>query len=86
MTSASLTFGRPNRVVLPRPSKGLAIVETTLQALLATLQGRRSSPAQDARRHAEDLLERARLMEPTQPSYAADLRAAAMLAQSADGR
>lgn len=86
MTSASMTFGRPTRVVLPRPSKPLALVESTARALRALVQGWRSSPAQDARRHAEDLLERARLMEPTQPSYAADLRAAAVLAQNADGR
>ncbi|MBL8350429.1 MAG: hypothetical protein JNL87_08925 [Burkholderiaceae bacterium] len=86
MTSASMTFGRPTRVVLSRPSRGLAFVESSAGVLRALLRGWRSSPAQDARRHAEDLLERARLMEPTQPSYAADLRAAAALAQNADGR
>ncbi len=86
MTSASMTFGRPSRLAIPRGSLWLgslaAAIINRLRKLDNWLLG------QDGRepRNAEEVLAWARRIEATEPGFAADLRAAALRSMDADQR
>jgi len=78
MTSASMTFGRPARLKAPR---GAVWFGTAAAALLNALRSA-DRWLLDARaeklKSADDVLEWARRIEPNEPGFAADLRAAAL--------
>ena len=79
MTSASMSFGRPVRLNIPRGSlwfaNGFAMLIEGLRRLDRWQLGlvRKQEP-----RTAEDVLAWATRLEPTDPSFASDLRAAAL--------
>lgn len=87
MTSASMTFGRPARLNIPRGSAwvaaGFGLLIDGLRRMdrwqLSLLQ--KSEP-----RTADEVLAWATRIEPTEPGFAADLRAAALRSMSADDR
>ena len=79
MTSASMTFGRPARLSIPRGALWFA---TATHALLESLRRldrwqlglmRRQEP-----QSAEEVLTMAQRLEASDPGFAADLRAAAL--------
>ena len=82
MTSASMTFGRPTRLRMPRGAHWAAAIAVALISALRRLDewllGQRAQELQSP----EDLLEWARQIEPGQPAFAADLRAAALRAMA----
>jgi len=86
MTSASMTFGRPARLNVPRGALWAAAVAVALISGLRRLDrwmlGVRGTEPQTA----EELLDWAKRIEPGQPAFAADLRAAALRAMARDDR
>ena len=79
MTSASMTFGRPARLTIPRGAlwfaNGAAFLINGLRRLDNWQLGlmRKEEP-----RNADEVLEMAQRLEATDPGFAADLRAAAL--------
>lgn len=78
MTSASMTFGRPTRVVIPRGSLWFAnlaswLIQSLRRADQWQLRGAATEP-----RSADEVLAWARRIEKSEPGFAADLRAAAL--------
>lgn len=84
MTSASMTFGRPARLTIPRGALWFAAAATILIEGLRRVDRwqlgllRKAEP-----RTADEVLEMAQRLEATDPGFAADLRAAAL--RSMDG-
>lgn len=79
MTSASMTFGRPARLTMPRGAVWFAAAAGFLIDGLRRLDRWQLSLAKPAQpQTAEDVLAWAKRIEPTEPSFAADLRAAAL--------
>lgn len=83
MTNASMTFGRPTRLTVPRGSLWAANVAVALISGLRQLDQWLLSMRREEPKTPEDLLAWARHIEATQPAFAADLRAAAHRAMSA---
>jgi hypothetical protein len=80
MTNASMTFGRPQRLAIPRGSVWAASAMAFLIDGLRRLDRWQLSLNRDEPRSVEDVLAWAARIEPTEPSFAADLRAAALRA------
>jgi hypothetical protein len=78
MTSASMTFGRPARLGLPRGWLGVGGLAALLIGLLRRLDRWQLSLQTEQPRDAEDVLAWATRIEKSDPSFAADLRAAAL--------
>lgn len=80
MSNASMTFGRPTRVVIPRGSAWLAGITAVLIDGLRRLDRWQLSLQHEEPRTAEDVLAWASRIEDTEPGFAADLRSAALRA------
>ena len=80
MTHASMTFGRPERLVIPRGSAWLAAGASLLIDGLRRLDRWQLSQQRVEPRTAADVMAWANRIEHTEPSFAADLRAAALRA------
>ncbi len=79
MTSASMSFGRPVRLTIPRGAQWFAAGAAFLIESLRRLDRWQLSLVQKQEpRSAEDVLAWAKRIEATEPSFAADLRAAAL--------
>lgn len=80
MSNASMTFGRPQRLVIPRGSAWLATGAALLIDGLRRLDRWQLSLQREEPRSAEDVLAWADRIEHSEPGFAADLRAAALRA------
>ena len=80
MTNASMTFGRPERLVIPRGSAWLAAGAALLIDGLRRVDRWQLSLQREEPRNAEEVLAWADRIEHSEPSFAADLRAAALRA------
>ncbi len=80
MSHASMTFGRPQRMVIPRGSAWLAAAAGLLIDGLRRLDRWQLSLKQEEPRSVEDVLSWADRIEHSEPGFAADLRAAALRA------
>ena len=80
MTNASMTFGRPERLVIPRGSAWLAAGASLLIDGLRRLDRWQLSLQREHPRTAEDVLAWANRIEHSEPGFASDLRAAALRA------
>lgn len=78
MTSASMSFGRPGRLTIPRGSLWFGLMAAALIARLRQLDNWLLSHKQAELQSAEDVLDWARRIEATEPGFASDLRAAAL--------
>ena len=78
MTSASMTFGRPTRVAIPRGSMWFAAVAGFAVHALQRLDRWQQSLSQQEPQTADDVLAWAARIERSEPGFAADLRAAAL--------
>lgn len=86
MTSASMSFGRPARLGSPR---GLQIFGRLAASLIHGLRRLDQWQLSNKRREpqsAEEVLAWAHSLEATEPSFAADLRAAALRSMDSDKR
>lgn len=86
MSSASMTFGRPARLVIPRGAVWFAqlahvLIQAAQRADQWLLRSARTEP-----KTPEEVLEWARRIERTEPGFAADLEAAALRAIERDAR
>lgn len=86
MTSASMTFGRPTRLAVPRGSLWFANIAVALIASLRRLDQWQLSLQREEPQTAEGVLAWAKRIEATEPSFAADLRAAALRSQETSAR
>ncbi len=81
MSNASMTFGRPTRAANLQPLQWLSTLGDALAKPLASINAWLQGPAMERPRTAQELIEYARSIEASQPSFAADLRAAALRSQ-----
>lgn len=80
MTSASMTFGRPTRIAMPRGAQWFAsLTNTAIQSLRSLDQWLIGFSRQDPQ-SPEEVLAWANRIERTEPGFAADLRSAALRA------
>ena len=86
MTSASMTFGRPARLNIPRGSLWFGNLAAFLINGLRRLDHWQLSLKQEEPRNADDVLAWANRIESSEPGFAADLRAAALRAMDGVGR
>jgi hypothetical protein len=86
MTSASMTFGRPARLTIPRGSLWFGNLAAFLIERLRRLDRWQLGMKQDERRDADDVLAWATRIEHSDPGFAADLRAAALRSMDGLGR
>jgi hypothetical protein len=86
MTSASMTFGRPARLSIPRGSLWFANGAAMLIDGLRRLDRWQLSAARHAPRTPQEVLDWAARIEPSNPGFASDLRAAALRAMDGVGR
>jgi hypothetical protein len=86
MTSASMTFGRPARLSIPRGSLWFANGAAMLIDGLRRLDRWQLSAARHAPRTPQEVLDWAGRIEPSNPGFASDLRAAALRAMDGVGR
>ncbi len=86
MTSASMTFGRPARLAIPRSSLWLSAIPATMINGLRRLDSWQLSKQRDEPKTAEGVLAWAGRIEATEPGFASDLRAAALRTMSASDR
>jgi hypothetical protein len=80
MTNASMTFGRPERLVIPRGSAWLAAGAALLIDGLRRLDRWQLSLQREEPQTAAEVMAWADRIEHSEPSFAADLRAAALRA------
>jgi len=78
MTSASMTFGRPTRMTVPRGALWLGKLTAVLLSSLRKLDRWQLSLQRQEPQTAEEVMAWAKRIERTEPGFAADLRAAAM--------
>ena len=83
MSNTSMTFGRPTRLVLPRGSLWFGSFAALLIQQLRALDRWLLSTRQQEPRNAEEVMAWASRIEATEPSFAADLRAAALRSMDA---
>lgn len=86
MTSASMSFGRKARLDIPRGALWFAAGATALINGLRRLDRWQLGLTQQEPRTAEEVLAWATRIEATEPSFAADLRAAALRSMEPDQR
>lgn len=84
--STSMTFGRPARLQVPRGSLWFAQGAALLIAGLRRLDRWQLGTAKSEPQTADEVLVWATRVEPTEPGFASDLRAAAMRAMDGVGR
>lgn len=80
MTNTSMSFGRPERLVIPRGSAWLAAGAALLIDGLRRLDRWQLGLQREEPRSAEEVLAWADRIEHSEPGFAADLRAAALRA------
>lgn len=78
MTSASMTFGRPTRVTVPRGSLWFAAAAGAVIGALRRLDQWQLKFSRQEPQTAEDVLAWAKRIQSSDPGFAADLRAAAL--------
>jgi uncharacterized membrane protein len=78
MTSASMTFGRPARLTAPRGSVWFAAAAGALISLLRRLDQWQLKVSRQEPQTAEEVMAWASRIQATDPSFAADLRSAAL--------
>jgi len=81
-----MTFGRPTRLAAPNGSLWLGALAAFLINGLRRLDTWQLSRQGDEPKTAEGVLAWASRIEPTEPGFAADLRAAALRSMSANDR
>ncbi len=86
MNSASMTFGRPTRLVAPRGSIWMAGLVMAMIDGLRRLDSWQLNQQRNEPKTVEGVLNWARRIEATDPGFASDLRAAAMRSNSNDER
>ena len=86
MTSASMTFGRRTRLAVPRGSLWLGSLAAAVINSLRRLDDWQLRKQRDEPKNAEEVMAWASRIEATEPSFAADLRAAALRSMDAPTR
>jgi hypothetical protein len=86
MSTASMTFGRPSRIVIPRGSIWFANLAFALINLMRRIDRWQLERAEHEPRTAAEVMELARRIEKTDPGFAADLRAAALRSNEGEDR
>ena len=87
MTSTSMTFGRPARLTIPRGSRWFAAGAALLIDALRRIDRWQLNLVQEqVPTTADEVLALARRLEPDQPGFAADLRAAVQRSAQSDDR
>jgi hypothetical protein len=86
MTNASMTFGRPTRLAIPRGAIWLGSFAAALIHALRRLDNWLLSERRDNPKTAEEVMDWANRIESTEPGFAADLRAAALRSMSGPDR
>ena len=86
MTSASMTFGRPTRLAIPRGSLWLGTLAAAMINGLRRLDSWQLSKQRHEPKTVDGVLAWAGRIEATDPGFASDLRAAAMRSMSANDR
>lgn len=86
MSSASMSFGRPARLKIPRGALWFAAGAAALIDGLRRIDRWQLGMRKEEPRTAEEVLAWATRIEATEPSFAADLRAAAVRAMDGVGR
>lgn len=86
MTNASMTFGRPARLHIPRGSLWFANGAAMLIDALRRLDRWQLDAGKSEPRTPDEVLDWASRIEPSDPSFASDLRAAALRAMDGVGR
>ena len=86
MSNASMSFGRPTRLTIPRGSLWLGTLAAWLITQLREWDRWLLSSRQEEPQTAEDVLAWASRIEATEPGFAADQRAAALRSKGADGQ
>lgn len=81
MSNASMTFGRPGRLTVPRGSLWLGSLAAALIHQLRALDNWLLSSRHQEPRNADEVLAWATRIEATEPGFSADLRAAALRAK-----
>ena len=81
MSNASMSFGRPARLVFPRPSLWLGALAGAVIQQLRALDSWLLNRRQQEPRNAEEVLAWANRIEDREPGFATDLRAAVLRAQ-----
>ena len=84
MTRNSLTFGRRTRLALPQGSVWLGSLAAAVINRLRRLDDWQLRRQRDEPKSAEEVLAWASRIEATEPSFAADLRAAALRSMDSD--
>ena len=80
MTSASMTFGRPTRIAIPRGAQWFAALTDTVIQGLQRLDQWMLSARHEEPQSPEEVLAWAKRIEHSEPGFAADLRSAALRA------
>ena len=78
MTNASMTFGRPTRLAMPRGSLWLGTLAAAMINSLRKLDTWQLSQQRSEPNTADEVMAWASRIEATEPSFASDLRAAAL--------
>ncbi len=86
MSTASMTFGRSNRIVIPRGSIWFANLAFALINLVRRIDRWQLERAEHEPQTAAEVMELARSVEKTDPGFAADLRAAALRSNEGEDR
>jgi len=86
MSTASMTFGRPTRIAIPRGSVWFANLAFALINLMRRIDRWQLERAEHEPRNAAEVMELARRIEKTDPGFAADLRAAALRSNEGEDR
>ncbi len=84
--SASMSFGRPARLQIPRGSLWFASGAALLIEGLRRLDRWQLGAAKTEPQNVDEVLAWAARVEPTEPGFASDLRAAALRAMDGVGR
>jgi hypothetical protein len=83
MSTASMTFGRPARMTIPRGSLWMASLAFYVIEAVRRLDRWQLSRQEQEPTTPDEVMDYARRIESTDPGFAADLRAAALRAQGA---
>jgi hypothetical protein len=81
MSTASMTFGRPTRMTIPRGSLWMASLAYFLIGAVRRLDRWQLSRQEKEPTTPDEVMDYARRVEASDPGFAADLRAAALRAQ-----
>ena len=84
MNDTSMTFGRPARLVIPRASLWFGSLAAQLIHRLRALDSWLLNTRQQEPKTVEEVMAWASRIEATEPSFAAELRAAALRAMDKD--